>query len=150
VSVSGSGFSITTKCITPLVLTTTVPIPVMSGQPVPLAWEPPGQAGISRINIKLDIAHHGGRKGEIQCDVADTGSFSIPAALVTKLVALGLAGFPTIGVKRITTATSTEQPGLTLVMAAPLERAVDTGVTSCLENTDCPNGGTCNDAKICE
>jgi hypothetical protein len=150
VSVSGAGFSVETKCITPLVLTSTVPIPVMTGQPIPLAWEPPGQAGISRINVKLDIAHHGGRKGEIQCDVADTGSFTIPAALVTKLVALGLAGFPTIGVKRINTATSTEQPGLTLVMAAPLERAVDTGVTSCLESTDCPDGGTCTDAKICE
>lgn len=150
VSVTGTGFGITTKCIKPLTLTSTVPIPVMTGEPVALAWEPPGQEGISRINVKLDIAHHGGRRGEIQCDVADTGSFSIPAALVTKLVALGLAGFPTIGVKRITTATSTEQPGLSLVMASPLERAVDTGVQSCLETTDCDDGETCTEAKLCE
>jgi hypothetical protein len=149
VSVSGSAFSLQTKCIAPLVLTSALPIPVMSGQPVALAWEPADEPS-ARIHVKLDIAHHGGRKGEIQCDVADNGSFSIPAALVTKLVNLGLAGFPTIGVKRIVKATSAEQPGLTLVMAAPLERAVDTGVTSCLEPTDCADGQTCTEAKICE
>jgi hypothetical protein len=149
VSVSGSGFSVDVKCIAPLVLTSAVPIPVMSGSPVALAWEPADEPS-ARINVKLDIAHHGGRKGEIQCDVADTGSFSIPAALVTKLVNLGLAGFPTIGMKRIVKATASQQPGLTMVMAAPLERAVDTGVTSCLEPTDCPDGETCTDGKICE
>jgi hypothetical protein len=147
--VSGSGFSVQAKCIKPLVLTSTIPIPVMSGSPVALTWEAADEP-TARINVKLDIAHHGGRKGEIQCDVADTGSFSIPAALVTKLVNLGLAGFPTIGVKRIVHATSTEEPGLVLVMAAPLERAVDTGIESCNESTDCEDGEVCNDFKICE
>jgi hypothetical protein len=149
VSVSGAGFSLGAKCIAPLVLTSTIPIPVMSGSPVVLAWEAADEPS-ARINVKLDIAHHGGRKGEIQCDVADTGSFSIPAALVTKLVSLGLAGFPTIGVKRIVKATSAEHPGLTMVMASPLERAVDTGVESCSETTDCPDGETCTELKICE
>jgi hypothetical protein len=149
VSVSGAGFGVEAKCIAPLVLTSAVPIPVMSGSPVELAWEPADEPS-ARIEVKLDIAHHGGRKGEIQCDVADTGSLSIPAALVTKLVNLGLAGFPTIGLKRIVRATSPEQAGIAMVMAAPLERAVDTGVTSCLESTDCADGQTCTDAKICE
>jgi hypothetical protein len=149
VTVSGTGFSASVKCIKPLVLTSTIPIPVMSGSPVALAWEPATEAS-ARINIKLDIAHHGGRKGEIQCDVADTGSFSIPAALVTKLVALGLAGFPTIGMKRIVHAPATGQPGITLTMAAPLERAVDTGIRSCNEAVDCEDGETCTEAKICE
>jgi hypothetical protein len=150
VSVTGQGFTIETKCIIPLVLTSTVPIPVMTGQAVPLTWEPAGSANVSRINIKLDIAHHGGRKGEIQCDVPDTGSFSIPAGLITKLVDLGLAGYPTIGVKRITMATSTEQPGLTLAMASPVERAVDTGVTSCADSGECPDGQTCTEARLCQ
>jgi hypothetical protein len=149
VTVSGNGFSVEAKCIKPLVLTSTVPIPVMSGSPVELEWEAATEPS-ARINIKLDIAHHGGRKGEIQCDVPDTGSFSIPAALVTKLVSLGLAGFPTIGVKRIVNATATGQAGIAMVMAAPLERAVDTGVQSCLETTDCDDGETCTEAKICE
>jgi hypothetical protein len=148
-SISGTGFSADAKCIRPLVLTSAVPIPVMSGSPVELAWEP-GTEASARINVKLDIAHHGGRKGEIQCDVADTGTFAIPAALVTKLVNLGLAGFPTIGLKRIVKVAATGQPGISLVMSAPLERAVDTGVQSCSESTDCDDGETCTDAKICE
>lgn len=149
VTVSGNGFSAEVKCIKPLTFTSAIPVPVMSGSPVALTWEP-GSEPSARINVKLDIAHHGGRKGEIQCDVPDTGSFSIPAALVTKLVNLGLAGFPTIGVKRIVRATATGQPEIELVMASPVERAVDTGVQSCNDSSECDDGETCTEARLCE
>ncbi|HMI85200.1 MAG TPA: hypothetical protein VK550_13965, partial [Polyangiaceae bacterium] len=112
IEVQTDKFTLQGKCVTSLELTAKLmeKIPVRTGMPVKVLWTAPGQAGISRVEIHLDIAHHGGKKGEINCDVPDTGSFDIPATLVTKLVSLGLAGFPTIDVKRVSRATASNEP----------------------------------------
>ena len=122
---------------------TLAPIAVKSGSTVPLAWMPPTDASASRIEIKLDISHHGGKKGEITCDVPDTGSFALPEPLVSKLVALGVAAQPTIGLKRVASAQASGQPGVRLVIVSPVERAVDTGFASCVDGQACPDGTTC-------
>lgn len=143
-------FDMQTKCIAPLELLTAVPIPVKTGKAVDLAWKPPGANTGGRVKIKLDIAHHGGKKGEINCDVADTGSFSIPADLVTKLVNLGLAGYPTIGIERYNAGAAANNPNIKLRIGSPLERAVDTGVVSCGDLEPCPSGMTCADDRTCK
>jgi hypothetical protein len=148
VTVTGAGFGVESTCVAPLVATTPTPVPVAKGAAVKLDWEPSGKAGSSRVHILLDIAHHGGKTGEIQCDVADTGSYSIPEALVTKLVDLGLAGFPTVELSRRTRGTSPEEPNVSLTVAATVVLPVATGVTSCSSNDDCP-GSTCLDSLIC-
>lgn len=149
VSVQADGISIEGKCIAPFTLLGPDPIPVETGKTVALSWTPAGQPSLARVKIKLDIAHHGGKKGEIVCDVADSGSFAIPEPLVTKLVSLGLAGFPTIGVGRISTAAAAAQSGVKLQIASSVERAVDTGITSCTDNSQCPTGMTCGDDLSC-
>jgi hypothetical protein len=123
----------------------------MAGQPTALTWVPPGQAGISRVQIVLEISHHGGYKGEIDCDVPDTGSFEIPATLVTALVNLGRAGYPTVGVTRHSTVAASAMPGVKLRVLSYVERPVDTGVISCgIGESMCPDGTTCDIvAKIC-
>src|SRR4029079_2082689 len=73
--VGGTAFTLAVKCITPLTVTSAVPIPVFANQATHLTCTPPGRNGISHILIALEITHHGGYKGEIDCDVADTGSF---------------------------------------------------------------------------
>jgi hypothetical protein len=148
VSVTAAGFGVESACVAPLVATTPTPVPVAKGSAVMLAWEPAGEAGSSRIHILLDIAHHGGKTGEIQCDVADTGSYSIPEILVTKLVDLGLAGFPTVELSRRTRGTSLQEPNVSLTVAATVVLPVATGVTSCSSNDDCP-GSTCLDSLMC-
>lgn len=147
-----SSISATGKCIAGLTLSGPDPIPVKSGMPAKFSWVAPGQAGISRIQIVLEVSHHGGYKGEIDCDVPDTGSFEIPAALVTALVSRGLAGYPTVAVTRVSTAAAAAQPGVKLLVSSSLERAVDTGVISCgIGDTMCPSGTACDDAtKICK
>jgi hypothetical protein len=150
VSVQADGISIQGKCIAPFTLMTPEPIPVQTGKPVALTWAAAGQPSLARVKIKLDIAHHGGKKGEIVCDVADSGSFSIPEPLVTKLVSLGLAGYPTIGVGRVATATASAQSGVKLQIASSVERAVDTGVISCTTDSECPTGKTCADDLSCK
>ncbi|SRR6266540_1722850 len=141
------------KCAIALSLTSQVPIPVTSGQPMHVTWTPPSVANISRIKVELEISHHGGYKGEIDCDVADTGSFDVPAPLITALVNLGRAGFPTVKVTRISSKSPAGEPGARLAMQSLVEVAVDTGVQSCgiAGAPPCPTGTTCDDnLKICQ
>jgi hypothetical protein len=136
-------------CIAQLELTVEETPEVRAGEGVLLSWVPPGVPDISRVHIVLDVAHHGGKKGEIVCDVADTGSFEIPESLVTELVNLGLAGFPTIVVSRMAGVPGTAERNVDLTIASPLERLVNTGITSCTDDTDCPADTTCRDDLTC-
>jgi hypothetical protein len=148
VTASVPGLSLEAPCIGQLELMGPDPIPVQSGAEVELSWAPPTTTG-SKIRIVLDIAHHGGKKGEIDCEVADTGSFAIPEPLVTKLVALGLAGYPTISVTRVSVGTESSQPNVELVLSSNVIRAVDTGVASCQEASQCPADQDCLDTHVC-
>lgn len=146
IELESDAFSIQGKCITSLVLGGPTPIPAMTGKSTDLVWEPPGQANISSVQIRLEISHHGGYKGEIDCDVPDTGSFSIPEPLVTALVARGIGGYPTIKVARVSSASATSEPGVQLQMHSLVERAVDHGSQSCggQDALPCPSGKTCD------
>lgn len=146
--VTAPGLELEASCITPLELTGPEPIPVMSGQSVKVAWV--AEAGeATRVRIGLDVSHHGGKKGQIDCDVADTGAFEIPEPLVTKLISLGLAGFPTINVNRVSVGTSPATPNITLLVSSDITRAVDTGVKSCLDDSACEAPEICQPAGVC-
>jgi hypothetical protein len=144
VRLSADGFGAQTKCVAPLVLSDSGVVSVKRDQPVKVAWTAPGKPDMGRVTILLDVSHHGGKKGEIDCDVPDTGAFDIPASLVTALVDLGLAGFPTILVTRVASAPSATEPQIVLAASASVEREVDTGIKSCVDDTGCPMGQTCN------
>ena len=148
VTATVAGLTLQAQCIAQLELTGPDPIPVMTGQAVQVSWVPAG-AGDSKIRIGLDIAHHGGKKGEIDCEVPDTGSFEIPEPLVTKLVGLGLAGFPTISVTRVSVGADASQANVELTLASNVQRAVDTGVVSCQEKSQCAADQDCLETKIC-
>lgn len=148
IKVAAAGLSLEASCITPLELTGPDPIPVMSGQSVKVAWVAETGGG-TRVRIGLDVSHHGGKKGEIDCEVEDTGSFEIPEPLVTKLISLGLAGFPTINVNRVSVGSSSAVPNVTFVVSSDVTRAVDTGVESCLDDSACEAPKTCQPAGIC-
>jgi hypothetical protein len=103
----------------------------------------------SRIRISLDLAHHGGKKGEIECEVPDNGAFEIPEPLVSELVSLGLAGFPTVNVTRLSQSNSTAPAQVSLVISASVEREVDSGVQSCLADSSCFAPDVCRADKTC-
>jgi hypothetical protein len=149
VSVSARGFALEAECIAPLELRGPDPIPVMTGEPVSVSWVAARPDAGSRIRIGLDLAHHGGKKGEIDCDVPDTGSFDIPEPLVTKLISLGLAGYPTISVSRVAVGSDATRPDLVLLVSESLQRAVDTGVKSCQEDSDCTAPEMCGADRAC-
>ncbi|MGC4091289.1 MAG: hypothetical protein QM756_26110 [Polyangiaceae bacterium] len=151
-SVASDSFSISGACITNLVLGGPTPIPVLAGSVVELRWTAPKAPATSRIQVALEISHHGGYKGEIDCDVPDTGSFDIPEPLVTALVNLGRSGYPTVKVARVSSATDAKEPNAKLTMPSQVEREVDTGVISCgaQGSPPCPTGQTCSNTDyIC-
>jgi hypothetical protein len=153
ISTSGgdlSPFSIETKGIRPLELSGDV-IPLESGKPLALKWAAARDPQASSIHVKLDISHHGGTKGMILCDVADTGAFEIPSPLVTKLLALGIAGFPTVVVTRHSAGTAQTALGVVeLDVQSPVERSVTIpGLVSCDGDEDCSNGQVCRADLSC-
>lgn len=149
VRAAADGFALDSPCVAQLELTTSDAPSVRSGEALPLSWVPAGVPDISHVHVVLDVAHHGGKKGEIVCDVSDTGSFDIPEPLVTRLVELGLAGYPTVVMTRTSGAAVTEASDIVLTIASPLERLVNTGVISCTEDADCPSGTTCQVELVC-
>jgi hypothetical protein len=150
VSASSERFALEAECITPLELTGADPLPVKSGEVVHVTWVAAAARAKSRIRIGLDVSHHGGKKGQIDCNVPDTGSFDIPASLVTKLIDLGLAGYPTINVNRVSLGVDATNPNISLVLSSSVTRAVDTGVKSCMDDVECEEDQTCSAVGTCE
>lgn len=116
-----------------------------------LAWTKAGSAANSKIHVKLDISHHGGTKGKIECDTDDNGALTIDKSLVTTLLNLGVAGFPSVIVTRQSIGeTSTRLGRVQLDISATVEHQVTVeGLTSCNADEDCPDGQTCQDNLTC-
>ncbi len=143
-------FSLSSKGVAPLALTSSA-FALKSGQSLDLAWTK-GGAGNSTIHVKLDISHHGGSKGQIECDTDDSGTLSISAALISKLLDLGVAGYPSVIVTRQAVGATTISAGrVELVVSSVVERAVTVdGVNSCTDDDDCPTGQTCQTDLTCK
>lgn len=145
-------FTLESTGIKPLELTNEV-ITVARNQPVTLTWTKPGIAGVSSIRVLLEIAHHGGTKANVTCHTADSGSLTISAALVTQLIEKGVAGYPTVAVTRSAVGSTPVGTGtVELQVLSSVERQVTIpGVISCTQNSDCPDGRTCDTAgtKTC-
>ncbi|MFO0762144.1 MAG: hypothetical protein U0359_37240 [Byssovorax sp.] len=120
--------------------------------PFALTWNAPSKAGISTVHVKLDISHHGGTKGMIECDAADTGSISIAAELISDLIDLGVAGYPSVVVSRKATGSTTIAQGrIDAVVSSEVEREVEVpGLVSCTSDTDCPDMQTCQSDLTCK
>lgn len=142
-------FSLSAPGIAPLEVTGTTPHPT-TGQPLALTWTA-GSVAAARIKVKLDISHHGGTKGVIECDTADDGSLTIGQALVTQLIQLGVAGFPTIVLTRATVGSTVISAGrVDLTISSPVERSVTLdNVISCTDSTECTAPATCQTDLTC-
>lgn len=152
IGVSADAFTLAATCVADLEVTSAAPVPVTSGMATHLTWKPPAHAGASRVQVEVEISHHGGFQGQIECDVADTGTLDIPAPLVTALVALGRAGYPTVKLARTARGTAATQPALALDVTSRVELAADTGVISCgvSGSPPCVSPTTCQANFTCQ
>jgi hypothetical protein len=113
---------------------------VTDGQAFSFSWTAPASAGSARIFAVLEIGHHGGVNARVECDLPDTGSAEVPAAIVSAVVAKGVHGFPTLTLSRRTADSTTIAPGcVDFTVASPVDRTV--GV--------CTSGGTCVTSCSC-
>lgn len=155
ITVSATGgdfapFTLTSTGIDALELTSD-DIALAADSDLPLTWVAASPSSADVIAVKLDISHHGGTKGIIECETDDDGALAISASLVGKLLDLGVAGLPTIIVTRRATGSVTIEPGrVDLVVASVVERAVVVpGVISCTDTSQCPDDTTCQDDLTC-
>jgi len=145
-----SAFNLGGKGIAPVVLASGE-LALKSGQPLTLNWTK-GNESSAKIHVKLDISHHGGSKGQIECDTADSGSLSIGASLISKLLSLGVAGFPTVIVTRHTIGSTVISQGrVELEISSTVEQGVTIdGLNSCTDTANCPSGQTCQTDLTCK
>lgn len=143
-------FELSAVGIAPLSLTS-APLELVAGAPATLTWIPPATAEVSEVLVRLDISHHGGSNGKIECVVADTGSLTLTAAQLDALRALGVAGFPTVIVTRRARGSAVLAPGrVDLGLLSTVEqRVIIPGLTSCTADEDCPEGTTCRPDLQC-
>ncbi|MDC0706938.1 hypothetical protein POL68_00480 [Stigmatella sp. ncwal1] len=128
------------------------PITVERGKTVAVSWTPPSDPGAARIQIVMDLAHHGGIAASLECDaVPDSGSYVIPAGLITKLLDVGVAGFPKITISRRTAdSTDTSAGCVELLVLSQTERELTLpGLVSCSSDEDCPTGQSCQSDLTC-
>lgn len=147
---SHAGFEIAATCIAPLVFAG--PILYERGKPLRATWTAPAKLTENGIAVKLDLSHHGGSKGKIECEIADDGSFEVAPAMIDALVDLGVAGFPTISLTRKSVAAASGKAShVTLNITSPQEQPIEIpGLTSCSEDKDCPMGKTCQADRSCK
>ncbi|HET6336452.1 MAG TPA: hypothetical protein VFG30_24685 [Polyangiales bacterium] len=143
-------FTLEAKGIAPL----SVPVQALkleSGAPLAVTWTKPKTQRDSRVRMKLDISHHGGSKGMISCDSDDTGEAQLSAAMVTQLLELGVAGYPSLIVSRESAGGVSIQPGrVELMVVSKEERFVEIeGLRSCTGDGDCGFGQTCQADLTC-
>jgi hypothetical protein len=143
-------FHLTIPMVAPLETATTT-LQLESAKALPLSWTAAGPQAYATLRVKVDISHHGGIKGKIECEGDDDGALEIPADLVTQLIALGVAGFPTVTLTRATSSNVKIAPGVVSFEALssvviPLTVA---GFTSCADDSECPAGKTCQQSKVC-
>lgn len=143
-----TAFSVSARGVSPLSLTTS-PVRIQTGQALELAWTAPA-APTERVAVRLDISHHGGTRGKIECDTADDGSLTIASTLLTRLVSLGVAGYPTIVVTRVARGATPIRAGVVeLNVSSEVETPVEIpNLRSCTSNADC-DGGTCRADLTC-
>ena len=143
-------FALSARGISPLVLDA-APLALQRERALTLRWTPPGAGTGTSVHVKLDISHHGGTRGKIECESPDTGALELSAPLITQLLDLGAAGFPSISVTRQAMGTVTITPGrVELRVASEVVRPVEVpGITSCNEDADCPTGKHCRTDLTC-
>lgn len=149
--VAGSGslapFTMNNTGVAPIALSQ-MTYPLASGTALDVQWTAGSTSTNARIEVEVDISHHGGLRGQILCDTADDGSLTIGATLTTRLIALGVSGFPTMVVRRVKKSTL-GQVNFNVVSSTEVGLTIP-GLTSCTDDMDCPMGQTCQSDLRCQ
>jgi hypothetical protein len=143
-------FELTAPCVVPMEFPG--PLAFETDMPLSVVWTP-GLVELARVHVAIDISHHGGARGLIECDVPDTGSLEIAAPMVQGLIDLGVSGFPTITLTRAVRAegSTAEAAQVELTISSTYQNHLDVpNLTSCTQDAQCPSGQSCQFDFRCE
>jgi hypothetical protein len=117
-----------------------------AGVDLALAWPAAATPVGTTVLIELTIDQHGISPLSLSCEFEDTGSASVPAAIVDQLIGAGVSGFPNGRITRRTADHLALGIGcVELVVGSPLAASVAVaGETPCNGSGECPEGQTCN------
>lgn len=154
------GFDLVAHAVAPLSLTSD-DFDIAEDEPFALTWAAAKNPAQSRVHLELDISHHGGTRGRIECDTDDDGELTISGEMMTALIGLGVAGFPTVELTRISSGGANISQGcVELRVSSFVSQSVTVaGIMSCTDTTcsadssgcvPCPDGMTCRADLVCE
>ncbi len=124
-----------------------------AGSDLVVEWAAPTADVETTVLIELTIDQHGLTPLSLSCELEDTGSATIPASTVDRLIASGVTGFPNGRIMRRTADHVDLAIGcVDLLVGSRFAASVSVaGFTPCNDPGDCPTGLTCNIAlERCE
>ena len=145
-------FEVVSAGIAPLEVEVDGNIPFEPDSAMEVSWQPAGPRGASSIAALIDISHHGGARGRIVCEVRDAdGRLEVDPLLVTGLIELGTAGYPTLKLTRRSVGSTTISLGrvdFSVEESRELGLSIP-GLISCGTDSPCPEGQTCLPQRKC-
>ena len=129
-----------------LVLPDEETILIEQGEPIVVEWPAPSSPGPAVMYLELSIDQHGTSPMKIECELADTGSAELPAAVADALLGAGVSGYPNATLSRSTVDSApVGDLCVELLVGSPRQPDVRVaGHTPCSDNDDCPDGLTCD------
>ena len=144
------GFSLRGFGVAPLEMTQES-VTLSGGQGLALTWATSGAETHTRLRITLNVNNHGSTSAWLACEVEDSGAFTIPAALLDALQAIGVSGFPSLSLARQSVDAVRLAPGC-VEFAVRSERDLSItidGLKSCTRDAQCPSGQSCGSDLAC-
>jgi hypothetical protein len=123
------------------------------GKGLNVLWENGDPAARTRVTVEFTVDQHGLSPLTLACEFEDTGTATIPASVVDRLLDSGVSGFPNGRIFRRTADRVVLDFGcVDLLVGSPLAADVTVaGVVPCKKVADCPMGQTCNlMQELCE
>ena len=122
-----------------------------AGKPSTITWTASSASAVSRVVLDFAVNRHGAVDTWLECEVPDTGSFALSAALTTELFKHGVSGYPSVDITRLTSDTVSVPSGCVEFQVTALvnrELAVP-GLVSCQGDKDCAAPKTCAEDLAC-
>jgi hypothetical protein len=121
-------------------------IVIEDGQPILVEWPAPTTATDASVRLELSIDQHGNSPVKIECELDDTGSAELPAAIAEALLTAGVSGYPNATLSRGTVDSApVGDVCVELLVGSPRQPDVRVaGHTPCDDDEDCPDGLTCD------
>ncbi|MBT3219868.1 MAG: hypothetical protein HN348_12330 [Proteobacteria bacterium] len=139
------GFTLYGEGVAPIVIPDE-PWLVSEGKDMLVTWTPDKAVKQARIFLRFNIDQHGSTPVSVWCDIADTGSYSVPSSVMDALIAYGVTGFPNGNIyRRSVDSVETSAGCVEFEVSSRITGTLNVeGHIPCDGPEDCPKGMICD------